>query len=265
MILIDKTVLLTGAGGGIGAAFSRALAGNGARLILVARTPSKLDQVLQSLDGEGHRAIAADVTSTEGRQVVVEACADGVDIVINNAGVNYFGLLEAHSEERLRAMFEVNTLAPILLIQALLPVLGARESIVVNVGSSYGSIGFAGYCGYSASKFALRGFTEALRRELAGSSVSVCYLGPRATDTDMNPTQVVALNAEMGNGVDAPETVATELLVLLAKPSGTRFIGWPERFFIKLNSILPQVVDKALAKQLSVIRRHAVASSVKGG
>ena len=261
MNLTNKTVLLTGASGGIGGAFARALARMGARLVLVSRCQDKLDALLATLPGEGHSAVVADLTTADGRQTVVDACAQDVDVLINTAGVNYFGLLDAQSEQQIRSMFEVNTLAPILLIQTLLPQLLSRESAIINVGSGFGSIGFAGYCGYSASKFALRGFTEALRRELADSSVSVQYLAPRATATDMNPDTVMAMNAELGNAVDNPDVVAEELMALLENSGGTRYMGWPERFFIKLNGLFPAVVDKALAKKLHVIRRHAVAAS----
>jgi short-subunit dehydrogenase len=261
MILKNKTVLLTGASGGIGEAFARALARAGVRLILVSRGQDKLDALLAALPGQGHCAVVADLTASEGRQAVVDVCRDCVDILINTAGVNHFGLLDTQSEEQIRSMFEVNTLAPILLTQALLPQLLTRESAIINVGSGYGSIGFAGYCGYSASKFALRGFTEALRRELADSSVSVQYLAPRATATDMNPDTVMAMNAELGNAVDDPDVVAAELMALLAKSGGTRYMGWPERFFIMLNGLFPAVVNTALAKKLHFIRRQAVAAS----
>lgn len=254
-----KTVVLTGATGGIGQAFAQTLAKEGAQLILVSRSRDKLKVLISSLAGGGHSSVAADLGTGEGRQAVVAACRAGLDILINNAGVNQFGLLQSQSEQQLRDMFELNTIAPMLLTQALLPQLRSNSSCIVNVGSGFGSIGFAGYCGYSASKFALRGFTEALRRELADSTIRVLYLAPRATDTAMNSETVVAMNRELGNAMDSPEWVASELIKLLKKSTGSRYLGWPERFFIKLNGLLPAVVDKALAKQLPVIYHHAMA------
>lgn len=260
MDVTNKRVLLTGATGGIGAAFAQALAEAGARLVLVSRTQAKLDHLLAMLPGEGHCAVSADLTTTEGRNAVVDASADSVEILINNAGVNYFGLFEAQSEQQIRSMLDINSIAPMLLTHALIPQLATRESVIVNVGSGFGSIGFAGYCSYSTSKFALRGFTEALRRELADSSISVMYLAPRATNTAMNSDAVVAMNQELGHAVDDCDTVAKELMKLLQKPAGTRFIGWPERFFIKLNGLFPAIVDRALRKQRPAIRRHAIAN-----
>ncbi len=265
MNLQNKTIVLTGATGGIGTAFARALADSDSRLILVSRSQTELETLCASLHGTGHRIVVADITADQGRQAVADACSGGVDILVNNAGVNHFGLLSEQTEEQIRTMFEVNSLAPILLVQALLPAMSAPESAIVNVGSGFGSIGFAGYCGYSASKFALRGFTEALRRELADRPVSVCYLAPRATATNMNPDSVVAMNEELGNAMDDPEVVARDLISLLEKPRAARFLGWPERFFVKLNSVFPTLVDHALYKQLPVIRRYAIAAKLKAG
>jgi short-subunit dehydrogenase len=128
---------------------------------------------------------------------------------------------------------------------------------VVNVGSILGDIGHPGSVAYCASKFALRGFTEALRRELAGSRVQLRYLAPRATRTALNSPAQVALNAELGVASDAPEHVAAELLKLLDGARAERHLGWPEKLFVRINRLLPSLVDSSLAKQLSVIRRHA--------
>ncbi|PLW68962.1 SDR family oxidoreductase [Pseudohalioglobus lutimaris] len=260
MDISGKRVVLTGAAGGIGSAMARKLAGRGACLLLVGRTIDQLGALCEALPGDGHRPVVADITAEEGRATVVNACADAVDILINNAGVNCFGLLEHQTDEQLQEMIAVNVMAPILLTRDLLPQLRQRHGAVVNVGSGFGSIGFAGYCGYSASKFALRGFTEALRRELADSDVRVQYLAPRAVATPMNPPEVVAMNEELGNATDAPEQVAEELLALLHSGKSVRQIGAPERFFAMLNALLPGIVDSALVKKLAVVRRQAMAA-----
>ncbi|WP_200821246.1 hypothetical protein [Oceanicoccus sp. KOV_DT_Chl] len=76
----------------------------------------------------------------------------------------------------------------------------------------------------------------------------------------MNSEAVIAMNNELGNVMDTPERVAAELMTLLSGTQKNRYIGWPERFFIKLNSVLPSLVDKALSKQLPIIRRQALAT-----
>jgi short-subunit dehydrogenase len=144
------------------------------------------------------------------------------------------------------------------LTRRLLPELGRRpEAWIVNVGSIMGYLGYPGHAAYCASKFALRGFTEALRRELADSPVRVLYLAPRATRTAMNGAGVRALNAELGVAMDEPVAVARALVALLEDPVRERLLGMPEKLFARLNQVLPGLVDRALLRQLSTIRRHA--------
>ena len=254
-----KQVVLTGASGGIGGAMARSLDAAGARLILVGRDSGKLEALRGQLSGSGHRVVAAELTAAEGRAAVREACADGVDVLINNAGVNHFGLFDQQTEYDLRRLLEVNAVAPILLTRLLMPLLATAQGTIVNVGSGYGRIGFPGYCAYSASKYALRGFTEALRRELAGTGVNVQLLSPRAVATGMNPPEVVAMNEELGNGTDSPEQVADALLTLLSSGRRELQLGRPERFFGLINHVLPGLVDRALRSKLPVVRRQAMA------
>ena len=132
MDIRGKTCLLTGATGGIGAAAARALAGAGSHLILVSRSADKLESLAAGLPGEGHRTVAADLASREGREGVLSACPGGIDVLINNAGLNPFGLLADQQEEQLRQMIEVNALAPMLLTQALLPRFTVEQLLPTN-------------------------------------------------------------------------------------------------------------------------------------
>jgi short-subunit dehydrogenase len=255
MELRNRQVLLTGATGGIGGAVAMELAAAGARLILVGRDPERLASLRHSLAGDGHSEIVADISTTDGRDAVVLG-AEGADILINNAGVNHFGLFEDLEEARLRELMETNLIAPMLLCRGLLPQLTARAGAIVNIGSAFGGIGFPGYTAYSASKYGLRGFSEALRRELAGS-VAVFYLAPRATKTAMNSDAVDAMNRELGNAMDSPEWVAKQLLQLLEHDTPVRYLGWPEKLFVRINGLLPRLVDRSLRAQLPIIRRYA--------
>ncbi|HEY7775220.1 MAG TPA: SDR family oxidoreductase, partial [Kineobactrum sp.] len=209
-MLAGKRVVLTGASGGIGQAFASALAGEGAQLVLVARNAGVLQTLCDQLPGKGHCFIGADLALAEGRAAVASGLATGVDLLIHNAGTTVFSLLQDQAEAGLREVIELNLLAPALLTQQLLPQLTAAGGTVVNIGSAFGSIGFPGFSAYSASKFGLRGFTEALRRELADTGVDVLYLAPRATVTDMNSPEVEAMNQALGNAMDTPATVAAE-------------------------------------------------------
>jgi len=128
---------------------------------------------------------------------------------------------------------------------------------VVNIGSTFGSIGYPGFSVYCATKFALRGFSEALRRELADTNVGVLYLAPRATRTEMNNAAVEAMNAELQVNMDSPELVAERLVQALDADLREVHLGFPERLFVRLNGILPRLVDKALRRQLPTIQHYA--------
>ena len=253
-----KQVLLTGASGGIGQAIATELDRAGARLTLVGRSAAKLEALQHRLGGV-HHALAADLDLPEQRDRVVDHCQrHGLDAFINTAGVMDFRLYEAQDPAVVERMVTTNLLAPMLLCQRLLPLLRRREeAAIVNIGSIFGSIGHPGFTAYCATKFGLRGFTEALQRELHDSPVRVSYLAPRATRTELNSAAVTALNEALGNTTDAPERVAAEVMRVLADQPRQRFIGWPEGLFVRVNGLFPGVVHKALARKLHIIRRHA--------
>ncbi|MBB5212646.1 SDR family oxidoreductase [Microbulbifer hydrolyticus] len=257
------TVLVTGASGGIGRAIAELLAARGHRLLLQGRDEKRLQQLCESLPGEAeHRVLVADLLDPDARQGLVQACrqqAGGVDVLINNAGVSTFALLADTRDDELVRILNTNLLAPMALTRDLMPVLqNSRRAAVINIGSAFGHIGHPGFSVYGASKSGLHGFTEALRREVADSGVRVHYLAPRAVDTAFNSDSVNALNRSLGNKSDSPQRVALACLNLLeGSGSRRRFIGWPERLFIKVNAIFPALVDSALAKKLPVIREYA--------
>jgi short-subunit dehydrogenase len=186
-----------------------------------------------------------------------------MDLLINNAGAGDFGWLEGQNDATLERIVETNVLAPMQLTRRLLPELARRDAAwIVNVGSIMGYLGYPGQAAYCASKFALRGFSEALRRELADGPVRVLYLAPRATRTAMNGAGLCALNAELGVALDEPAIVARELIELLRRPARERLLGMPERLFARLNQLVPGLVDRALRRQLPAIRRHVAKGDI---
>jgi short-subunit dehydrogenase len=244
--------VLTGASGGIGRAIAAALGPHCDELLLVGRDAGRLAQSALAA-GATARAVVADLATPAGRDAVA---LGGLDLLINNAGAGDFGWLEEQSDATLERIVATNVLAPMQLTRRLLPELRRQpEACIVNVGSIMGYLGYPGHAAYCASKFALRGFSEALRRELADTAVRVLYLAPRATRTAMNGAGATALNAELGVAMDSPESVAAELLALLERPSSERLLGMPEALFARLNQLVPGLIDRALRRQLSVIRR----------
>jgi len=260
MQLKGKRIVLTGAAGGMGEKIAMALAAEGARLVLTDVNQQRLNGLATRL-GPNHASVAADLCVEQGRDDLLQLCRslDGIDMLINAAGMSEYALLEQQSGSRIELMMTINLVVPMLLCQAMLPLLKTRsQAAIVNIGSTFGSIGHPGFASYCASKFGLRGFTEALRREVSDTNLQVFYIAPRAVQTDMNSAAVVQLNRELGNTMDEPAVVVDALLRLLTKNSGgDYFLGWPEKLFVRLNGLLPKVVDGALSKQLTTIKRLA--------
>lgn len=255
MELKQKRILLTGASGGIGAATARQLAARGANLVLVGRRMDKLERLKESLDNPGqHLTIVADLSLQEGLSTINRTCQEWrsqgikIDVVVNNAGCNTFAYLAQRSPESIEQEIRLNLTAPILLSQKALCWL-ERPGLILNIGSTFGAIGYPGYSTYCAGKAALHRFSEALQRELSGSGIQVLYLAPRATDTALNDQRVSELNNALGNKTDQPDTVATAIVNMLETEKNCRWLGWPEKLFVRVNQLFPGLVTASIRKQ----------------
>ena len=255
-------VVLTGASGGIGQALVRELVSQGAHVLAVARRVEPLQALLTDL-GERRsqvRVVQADVSKTEGMWTIVQACRQSalpVRVLVHAAAIGGFGGFENTEPAHIAASLQTDLLAPLLLTQVLLPLLKAQpQAQVVAVGSALGHIGYPGQVSYCAAKFGLRGAFEALSREYADSTVRFQWLAPRATRTTFNSNAVDAMNAELKTAVDSPEAVAAQLLAAIRDARPRLQIGWPEKLFVRLNGAFPALVDRALRRDLPVIRRY---------
>ncbi len=262
MNINKKTVLLTGATGGIGSQIAAQLDALGARLILVGRNQEKLHQLQQSLpQGERHIYLSIDLGEPDGiaqlqQQMRVLAQDDiRTDIIINNAGCNQFSYLAQQNPATLMHEVQLNLVTPMLISQSAIHWLN-RPGIILNIGSAFGSIGFPGYTSYCAAKAGLHRFSEALDRELNGSGIRVLYLAPRATNTKLNNVAVQELNQALGNQSDEPEVVASQVIKVLHKETGASWIGWPEKLFVRINQLFPALVSHSINKQQTTIHRY---------
>lgn len=263
MKLDRACVVLTGAAGGIGAPTARALARAGAGLVLVGRQGAALEALARSILRDGGpqatcMSVVADVTTAAGVEAVRRSAeAAGANVLINNAGLPGFGALRDQTPDDIERVIATNLIAPMLLTRALLPHLRTRaEASVLNLGSVLGRLGLPGYSVYSASKFGLRGFSEALRRELADTAVRVQYLGPRTVATAFNGAEAEAYNRATASGSDAPGRVAQAVVQVLASGRAESFLGFPETLAVRINGALPGALDGAFAKH-----RRALAAS----
>jgi short-subunit dehydrogenase len=258
------SAILTGASGGIGQALLRELLTKGANVLAVARSPEKLDALLGDIGAAKRKrlqVVRADLALPEGRRAVVSAASwlnTAPNLVIHGAASSSFGLFAENAADEVGRMLTLNVTSPLQLTHDLLPLLKESPTAqVVAIGSTFGSIGYPGFAAYCASKFALRGAFEALAREHHGESIEFLYMSPRATRTNFNSPEVDALNESLGNRVDSAEYVATEILKAIDRGQRRLQIGWPEKLLVRLNSLLPGMLDRGIASQLPKIQKHA--------
>lgn len=251
----EMRVLLTGATGGIGAALAVELTDAGAFVLLHGRNRERLDEIARLCGGRA-QTVQGDLNCAEDRERVrLAAEAQRCNVLLNNAGVNEFGIFEQTDIERVIA---TNVTSPMLLTQSLLPYLtGLPAAMIVNLGSTFGAIGYPGYVVYCASKHAIRGFSESLKRELSDSRVEVIYVSPRATLTSMNAGAANDANVALGVTQDSAERVAEVIIAAMQRSQSRVQLGAVERAQVKMNALFPGVVDRAIGKQLKTIKRFA--------
>ncbi|MFA6178916.1 MAG: SDR family oxidoreductase [Candidatus Methylopumilus sp.] len=263
MNLSGKNILLTGATGGIGRYVALQLAAKGAILALVGSNADSLHTLSGEIAQAGGKSveIVANLEHAHAAQGIADAAVQhlgSIDILINNAGVMDFILFEEQSPERIAQMVQINVTAPIQLTRAVLPGFIARNSgHIVNIGSTFGSIGFPHYASYCATKFAMRGFSQALRRELVDSNIKVTYVAPRAVKTPLNDDATTRMLMDGKIAMDDPQEVATKIVRAIELNKQEHYIGQPEAFFAWLNSFLPKAVNIGLKKQSSFARPYA--------
>lgn len=257
-------IVLTGATGGLGHAFALALAPRASALVLCGRSATRLRALevkLRALQPTlTVHCVDGDLLDSQVQSRVVAAAASlerPIDLLINAAGAGDFRPFEQLDDGAIARMIAINLVAPITMTQRLLPILKtATRAQIVNVGSIFGYIGYPGFALYCATKFGLRGFSQALRRELADTRVSVRYFAPRAVRTSFNTAAVTRMNEELGNAQDAPDDVAQALVRFLDAHSWDRKLGFPERLYVLLNHLVPVVNDKAIRGKLAVIGKY---------
>lgn len=261
MKIAQASVVLTGASGGIGAATARLLIYEGARVLLVGRSKQSLLTLAMELGaGIPNRtrldALVADVATSAGRDAIRDAAeARNVNVLINNAGVACFGALGTLATTDVETAVQTNLLAPMLLTTSLLPhLLKQPRALVMNVGSTLGSIGIPGFTAYGATKAGLRSFSESLRRELAGSSVKVQYVAPRSVATAFNDARTLAYNDATGSHADSPETVAQSIVKMIQSERSEHYLGFVERIAAKVNGLCPRLLDSSFAKHRTALQ-----------
>jgi short-subunit dehydrogenase len=255
MKLDAARIILTGAGGGIGSEVAQKLAAQGAKLALLGRSENTLRQTLESIDAPAHQPLIfpVDLLDAQARAVAVDNAIKqlgGIDILINNAGLLSFRPFWEEDPETINRIVQLNTLVPMQLTRRVLQyMVDQGKGRIVNVGSIFGSIAFAWFTAYSTSKFGLRGFSEALRRELEDTGVGVTYVAPRAVKTKLNTSAIYRMAESVKMNMDDPAWVAERIVEAISKDRKDVYLGFPESLFVRINALLPRLVDGALKKQ----------------
>jgi len=194
--LRDSRILITGASQGIGKQLALAAARRGAKVLAAARNAALLVELQDEAKKEGLtiETVAADVTSHADRAKMVQAAQDkfgGLDILVNNAGIGATGHFADAAPERMRQIFEVNVFGLTETTRAFLPMLKkGNKPAIVNISSVAARRGIPARSDYSASKFAIQGFSEALRAELAKDGVDVLVVCPGLTQTNFSQNMI---------------------------------------------------------------------------
>ena len=221
MDIKDSVIVITGASSGIGAATARAASEAGARLVLAARREERVAE----LAGELGRAIAVRCDVTDGAQVdsLVRAALDEyghIDVLVNNAGQGLQATAEQIELDDFRAVLELNLVAPLAMMQAVLPAMrkqGAGSIVNISSGTTFADVPGTG--GYVASKIALERLSAIARNELEGTGIVVSTMIPFATSTEfLSSIKAGRADAEAmttGAVFDTPEQVADAILQLI--------------------------------------------------
>jgi NAD(P)-dependent dehydrogenase (short-subunit alcohol dehydrogenase family) len=242
-------VIVTGASSGIGRATALRLGAAGMVVVLAARRADELADVAARIESAGGSAVAvrtdvrdpADVAALVDRAAAVNGRIDGL---VNNAGVGGAASILA-DDATVDAMIDVNLRAPIRLMRAVVPIMTAQRSgVIVNIGSVAGEVGINGT--YSATKFALRGMTDSVRRELAGSGVHLTLVEPGYIATPSNKR----------TGLPGPEIVAAAVERALKRPRRRIVVPVKYRGAILLANALPAVTDRIYAGRAATRRTN---------
>lgn len=222
MDIRDTVIVITGASSGIGAATARAASREGARVVLAARREERVQALADEL-GDGAVAVRCDVTDADQIDGLVQtalAAFGRIDVLVNNAGQGLQAGIAQIGLDDLRAVLELNLVAPLALMQAVLPSMRRQErGAIVNISSGTTFADVPGTGGYVASKIALERLSAIARNELEGTGVVVSTLIPFATRTEFL-TSIRAGRSEAeemtaGADFDSPETVAAAVLELV--------------------------------------------------
>jgi short-subunit dehydrogenase len=276
MEIKGKVVIVTGASSGIGEATARLFGQEGAKVVLAARRRERLEALAREIQSMGSGAetlvVPADLSLLEDIESLIRQTLEHfgrIDVLVNNAGFGRLDWLENLDPLKdIEAQFDVNVLGVVHATRQALPVMiRQRSGHIINMGSMAGLVGTPTYTIYAASKHAVHGFSEALRREVKpwGIDVSILYPGGVKTEfgehakirrkTKATTPKFLALSAE---------DVAREVVNLVRRPRAMVIIPWLWTLTVLLNRLFPSLVDYTTINRFTIPERKEELNASSG-
>ena len=259
-----KTVLITGASSGIGKACAAAFAKRGANVVISGRNKGNLEQAAEELNKTGAAilAIAGDVSKESDCKLLIEKTVEqfgSIDILINNAGISMRALFKDLQLDVIRKVMDINFWGTVYCTKHALPYLLKTKGSVVGISSIAGYNGLPGRTGYSASKFAMQGFLDALRIENLKTGLHVLVACPGYTASNVRNAALVADGSSQGDSprdegkMMTAEEVAEEIVSAVEKRKRTIVLTAQGKLAVWMNKFFPSLTDKlvfnAVAKE----------------
>jgi len=271
--LAGLRVLVTGASQGIGRALALLSAKRGMKVLAAARNQELLNQLAEEAgkSGTSLAVVQADVATPEGRDAMIRAAKDklgGLDVLVNNAGIGATGHFADSSPEVLRSIMETNFFGTVETTRVFLPILQqGKTPAVVNVSSILGRRAIPGRSLYSASKFAIEGWTQAIRAEFARFDIDVITINPGLTQTNFSQNM---LEKKAKQSLDhmrgmTPEDVAEATLDALAAGKKTVSLTLQGKALLFASRFLPGLVDRIAKKRVRKLFAEEIESRSKPG
>lgn len=253
----NKVIVITGGSEGIGKAIIEALIPLGAKVATCARNHDKLYQLQMNYAGSMLHAVACDVSKEQDCKRFIESTIKtfgGIDILINNAGISMRALVKDVDLDVMRKVMDINFFGAVYCTKLALPSIIERKGTIVGISSIAGYRGLPGRSAYSASKFALQGWLEALRIELIDSDVNVMWVSPNfVTSNIRNAALDSEGKAQKQNPMDESKLMSAEecahhILEAIEKRKRSLILTFTGKRTVLLNRLFPSLTDKLIHK-----------------
>lgn len=253
----DKIVVITGGSDGIGKALVHQFLNAGAKVATCGRNNDKLLNLANECGNDNLFTMQVDVVHQQQDEAFIQAVIDkwgGIDILINNAGISMRALVTEVSIETLKNVMDINFWGTVYTTKAALPAIQKSNGVIVGVSSIAGYRGLPGRSGYSASKYALNGWLEALRTELYGSGTHIMWVCPGFTSSNIRNS---ALDKDAKAQGESPmdegammssETCANHIINAIEKRKRTLVLTFTGKRTVFMNKFFPALADKLAYK-----------------